>query len=45
MIGSAETLARARNGMFAQETLPKGGTAVWRRFMRHLKEKGLIMAV
>lgn len=45
MIGSADTLSRAKIGLQAQELVPKGGAEVWRRFMRYLREHKLILEV
>ena len=45
MIGSASTLSKARIGLQAQDTLPKGGAEVWRKLMKHIREKDLILPV
>ena len=45
MIGSAKTLSKARIGIQAQEVLPQGGAEVWRKLMRHIKEKDLLLQV
>lgn len=43
ILGSERTLASARTGTFASESLPQDGAKVWRRFVKHLKEGKLIM--
>lgn len=45
MLGSHKTLSKARIGRQAQETLPQGGTEVWKRLMRHIKEEDMILQV
>lgn len=45
MLGSHKTLSKARIGRQAQETLPQGGTEVWKKLMRHIKEEDMILQV
>lgn len=42
MVGSASTLEQARIGASAEASLPAGGTQVWKDFISHLRERGLI---
>ncbi|KAL7421984.1 hypothetical protein Q5752_003756 [Cryptotrichosporon argae] len=43
LIGSRRTLARARTGQRTNDALPAGGAAVWRAFIRHLDERGMVL--
>ena len=43
MVGSASTLQMAKTGPTASEALPQGGAKVWRDFMAHLRERGLVL--
>jgi len=44
MVGSAETLEKAKVGVEAEAELPAGGAVVWRSFLAHLKERGLVIS-
>jgi len=43
MVGSASTLQKAKAGSSAVDSLPSGGTRVWKDFIGHLQERGLIV--
>ena len=43
MVGSARTLSMARTTQRAVEMMPQGGTDVWKDFMKHLEEQGMIL--
>jgi hypothetical protein len=43
MVGSLDTLEKARTGEYAAESLPQGGGDVWKEFMEYLREKGMIV--
>ena len=45
MVGSASTLEKARIGSSAEDSLPSGGAEVWREFMGHLRQQGMILRV
>lgn len=44
MVGNAETLEKAKTDPSTEESLPEGGVRVWRDFMSHLREKGMVIA-
>ncbi len=43
MVGSARTLEQASTGQVASESLPQGGAQVWRDYIRHLRDRGLVL--
>ncbi|WVO18331.1 hypothetical protein L204_106046 [Cryptococcus depauperatus] len=45
MIGSKETLKKAKVGFVTANNLPEGGSKVWRDYMEYLEREGLIMDI
>lgn len=43
MVGSASTLRKARTGQYALDALPKGGAQIWKDFIKHLDDRGMIL--
>lgn len=43
MVGSAKTLENARIGEQMEDSLPQGGTEVWRDFIAHLRRDGAVI--